>query len=244
MAPPSNSAPSATTVTTYLVYSLCMLLVGGLMFMALRRDHWRSFLAGAIIITPAATFSHYWIPAYWDPELTFHYIVSPEDMIWSLASATITWALAITLFRKRLTPPHPLRRTLLRMFIAYMIAGPAFHLLNWLFFGDPDQVMAVMMIHMLATGIGIAIFRRSLLPLAIAGSVGGLIFHTLDMMTLFAIAPEFRDSWTPRGQLTYDFLGVPTWEIVWGAGFGFTWPLFLCLLTGIRLRPRASAESN
>lgn len=230
--------PSSARVTTYLVYSLCMLLVAALMFMALRHDHWRSFLAGAIIITPAATFSHYCIPAYWDPELTFHYIVSPEDMIWSLASATITWALAITLFRKRLTPPHALRRTLLRMFIAYMIAGPAYHLLNWLFFGDPEQVMTVMVIHMLATGIGIAIYRRSLLPLAIAGSIGGLIFHILDMLVLFALAPEFREAWNPRAKLTYDILGLPAWEIVWAAAFGFTWPLFLCLMTGIRLKPK------
>jgi hypothetical protein len=225
-------------VTIYLVYSLCMLLVGALFFMALRRDHWRSFLAGAIIITPAATFSHYCIPAYWEPELTFHFITSPEDLIRALASATIVWTLAITLFRKRLTSPHPLRRTLLWIFIAYLIAGPAFLGLKRLFFGEPEQVMAVMFIQMAATGIGIAIFRPSLLPLAITGSIGGLIFHLIDMITVFAVAPEFRDAWNARGQLTYDVLGIPAWEIVWGAGFGFTWPLLVCLLTGIRLKPK------
>ena len=101
------------------------------------------------------------------------------------------------------------------------------------------QVMTVMVIHMLATGIGIATFRRSLLPLAIAGSIGGLVFHILDMSVVFALAPEFRDAWNPRAKLTYDLIGIPAWEIVCGLVFGFTWPLFLCLLTGIRLMPKA-----
>ena len=71
--------------------------------------------------------------------------------------------------------------------------------------------------------------------MALCGSAGYMLFHFLDVKAFFAIWPETKSYWTPGAQLPFEVLGVPAWEVIWAAAFGFAWPLVLAFALDLRV---------
>ena len=77
---------------------MCLLAGGCLLLLPLQR---RLLLLGGALCLPFALVSYDYIPEYWNPRLTFHYITSPEDMLFSFSSGVTAMFCVLLLMRQK-----------------------------------------------------------------------------------------------------------------------------------------------
>jgi len=215
----------------------CILLLLGLSTFWILPHHRKSLLLAILLLLPAAITARHHVPHYWDPVVVARFICSPADVIWTASCGIIAWFLAILPFHRRVTTPGRLLRPILLIAACYLSGGIIFELLHRTILPRPEDVMPASVLLMLLAAIFFAWRGPSEIPLGVAGGIGYCLFHIADVGLGFLAWPHSKEAWNPDAQLSWEFLGVPGWEIIWGACFGLAWPLVFAGVTGIRLLP-------
>jgi len=215
----------------YLVMSLALsfLLLAGLLVWPRQR---KLTLLSAALQAPFGLLSVFFVPDYWEPERVFSLGsgAGAEDILFSFASGGLTWLLAVSLSGARIEADIEPRMVLAR-FSAYAVPGvTAGALLWWRGLGPMDATIAVAVV----AAATLAWRQRSVLRLSAAGALGFGILYPAVLKGAYTLWPLFPDQWSSTGSWGLSVWGLPLEEIVWAAGGGAVWPLFVAYLVDAR----------
>jgi hypothetical protein len=219
----------------------CAIALLGLGATCLMPEHRKLLLLAGLLNMPNAIVSSFHVPAFWQPKVLGFRVASLEDVIWLFGAGLMVCFAALLPVRGRVFCPALDRRAVARLF-ACLAGGHGLFLLLLPLFPDSVQVMFSSVIAMFAVGAILVVRERRWIPMALCGSAGYTVFHVLDVKAFYAIWPETRAYWTPAAQLPFAVLGVPAWEVIWAAAFGFVWPLVLAF--GLDLRVSAARRGS
>ena len=206
----------------FLIISIALILVFSLAWLAcpaMRPMIWRS----ALLSAPFGLTSVVFVPEYWQPVRVAEFICGPEDIIFSLANGGIVWAAAMWFKRNQKWQWISWEQALKRYFVVVAVCW-TFSSSLWLL-GLAVMPAVLISIYGLA-GYVLWQYPRLLVPALRAGLIFGLLY-SLILTGGMAMWPHFLDQWnlTVRSGIKVGL--VPVEELVWAAGFGISWPLFM-----------------
>jgi len=209
----------------YLLGSLILLLIAILLFVFLPRH--RELLAYAFLFSiPSGLLSYLFVPAYWNPRFTFHYLSSPEDLMFSASTGTIACAIAFVSFGAQRTMRLDVRKALRRIAATLIAMLLTLEILLHSIF-DATDVMRVVLATMALVGVYVLSRHRELLRLSVISATGFLLFYGVWLGSLkLTIWPHLLEAWNPAAQLPFLILGLPAFELAWAFLFGAVWPVF------------------
>ncbi|MCB1217232.1 hypothetical protein KDL44_07555 [bacterium] len=213
----------------YLGMCLIMLLLAAVSVLTSRRNG-RLLLFAGVLCIPYGLFSFEYIPQYWNPRLSFHFITSPEDLLFSFAGGVL--ATRMLLFFQAGTYTVCTDQALVwRRYIIYSLIGIAIG--YGVRFGVPGTpVMISTLAGVAATGILLSWKRRRFIAGSMLGSLGFTLIYALLIRLSFWLWPHFSQAWERAEVHSSWVYGVPLFELCWALGFGLVWPLMAihCLL--------------
>jgi hypothetical protein len=209
----------------YLLGSLSLLLIALLLFTLLPRH--RAVLAHAFVFSiPSGLLSYLFVPAYWNPRFTFHYLSSPEDLLFSASTGTIACAFAFVPFGARWTMRLDVRKAFRRISVTLITMLLTIEILLHSIF-DATDVMWVVLPTMVLVGSYVLARHRELWKISVVSATGFLLFYGVWLVSLkLTIWPHLLEAWNPAAQLPFLILGLPAFELVWAFTFGAVWPIF------------------
>jgi hypothetical protein len=205
---------------------------------------WRALLAAGLLAAPFGLLSFEYIPKYWNPTLLLWFgPASGEDILFIAASGMLGWAVAAWPFRQRLrhawfeNNSKDRWSALLTRFAIGAVPGLA---VSYAFkYGLPSQpVMNGTMWGIAVGGALLLCWKPRLWLLAVVGCTAFLLGYFALMKLLFLVAPEWSAPWHSALQPHSWVAGVPLYELLWAAGFGAVWPLFVGYCLDTRLVSR------
>ena len=211
----------------YLWTSLVLLAVAAALLAAERRHRRSLWFAGSAGML-FGLFSFEFIPWYWDPAVTMHFIASPEDLLFSFATGTIAWWLALKMTGGKLELELGLAGCI-RRGILFALPGVA------IAYSLGLTVMNHRPIETTLIGVGVMglvfawLKRGFILPICCSALLFGLFYLVLLKLALLAF-PDFINAWHPQIQPGYTVFGVPPFELYWALGYGLVFPLYLLLV--------------
>ena len=168
---------------------------------------------------------------YWTPVRIGGLFFGLEDILFSFLTGSMAWFMAVWPYRQRLIiqihPPAFLKR-----FAATALVGIAFLFIFRL--SGLEVMSATLSGQVLLAGLVLK-FQRNLWPMAVAGMLGYLAFHGLEMKIWFWLWPEFLSYWNAASFWSQRFCGLPVGEIFFTASFGAAVPIFLGYYANARL---------
>ncbi len=213
----------------YLGMCLIMLLLAAAAVLTARRNA-RLLLFAGLLCIPYGLFSFEYIPKYWNPQLTFHFIASPEDLLFSFAGGILATRMLL-LFHDGTYTVTKQRGLVWRRYLTYSALGIAIG--YGVRYGFPGtEVMASTLWGVGLTGIILAWKRRTFIAGVLCGGLAFSVVYGLLILLSFRIWPHFRHAWENVEFHSGWLLGVPVFELYWALGFGIVWPLMAihCLL--------------
>jgi len=217
----------------YLVSTLWLIALASLPVLFLPRQRYMLLLSGALA-TPLAVYAYQHTPWYWTPRRLSDVAPSIEDFLFMASMGTLAWFWAVVLGAKRWQARPVLGARFACIYGAAWLAGvPASEIARrWLF--QPADVMYVH-VGMLLFFCVLLLWRRpDAWPLAVCGGLLNGLSYLTFLLIYFPMFPGYLDNWNPQGQLGWEVLGVPCFEIAWPASFGACWPVFLVYSLDIR----------
>lgn len=190
----------------------------------------RLLLYSGLLCIPYGLFSFEYIPQYWNPRVTFHFIASPEDLLFSLAGGILATRMLLT-FQHGSYEVTRDRRLLWRRYLLYSALGIAIgYGVRFGIAGTP--VMVSTLCGVVATGALLAWKRQRFIAGALLGGLAFAFVYAVLVRLSFWLWPGFARAWEDVEFHSGWLLGVPLFEIYWALGFGVVWPLFAihCLL--------------
>ena len=213
----------------YLGMCLIMLLLAVSAVMTARRNA-RLLLYSGLLCIPYGLFSFEYIPDYWNPRLTYHFIASPEDLLFSFCGGVL--ATRMLLFFQYGTYRISTERVLIwRRYLLYSAIGIAIG--YGVRFGLPGtEVMVSTLVGVVVVGLILSFKRRRFVAAAFCTSLAFMLVYGLLIRLSFLLWPRFSMAWEKAEFHSGWLLGVPLFELLWALGFGFVWPLMAihCLL--------------
>ena len=213
----------------YLGMCLIMLLLCAVAVLTARRNA-RLLLLSGVLCIPYGLFSFEYIPQYWDPRVTFHYISSPEDLLFSFCAGIL--ATRMLLFFQPGTYSVTREKGLVwKRYLLYSVIGIAIgYGVRFGVTGTP--VMVSTLSGVAVTGLILAFKRSRFVAGSVLGALGFSLLYAVLVRSSFAIWPHFENAWRNAEVHTGWLLGVPLFEIYWALGYGLVWPLLAvhCLL--------------
>lgn len=206
----------------YLVASLVLLYIflGGLVVTS---RHRRLALLSGLLSAPFAMTSVFFVPYYWSPVRLANFSAGPEDFIFSFACGGIAWLLAIWPYRRRITVSLSWERFLGR-YLVWTGVGMSLSAVCWYSgFGPMEAVLT----SFTTTGIVLLVRRFDLWLLSVTGGTRFVLFYSLSVTVAVLVWPDLGTYWNPKNLWGPRILAVPLEEIVWAAGFGTVWPLWM-----------------
>lgn len=216
----------------YMAASLVLLhiLLAGLL---LASGHRRLALLSGLLSAPFAMASVFFVPHYWSPVRLADFPAGPEDFIFSFATGGMAWLLAVWPNRRRVTAELSPGRFLGR-YLGWTAAGVSLSAVCWYSgFGPMGAAMAGFAV----VGTSLLVRRRDLWPLPVAGGAGFSLFYAVFITAAVLAWPDLGMHWNAENLWGPRILAIPLEEIVWAAGFGTVWPLFMGHVFDARLAP-------
>lgn len=181
-------------------------------------------------------FSFEFIPHYWDPQVVWHFITSPEDLVFSFATGVLAWALATWQFNGQLSVEFDLKQAALRA-VLYALPGVV------IAYSFGLTIMNHMPMETTFIGAGVVgpvffYLQRKLWRVAAIGGLAFTLLYFAVLKTSFAVFPHFYSAWTPSAQLPFEFAGIPAYEILWALAYGAVFPLYLLLVMQIKVETK------
>ena len=226
----------------YLMESIVLLMIG-FFFAAALPGHRRLLFLSAAMCAPYAILSPLFVPEYWDPAVTVRWLVRPEELIGQGSAGMTVAFFAIYHRRRRIVWGATLGAVMWRH-LGCCVAGAVLIGLGRQVFPGVKGVMPSVLFTMLLLAVFLLILRPSAWVLSLAGAVAYTVFHFLDVLAGFAIWPGWAAAWNPEAQLAWQPLGVPGYEILWAAAFGFVWPLILAVTCDLRLDGKPGSRES
>jgi hypothetical protein len=241
----------------YLAASLGLALGAGLCYAGWSGDPRpagrRALLLAALLAAPFALFSFEFIPKYWQPRLLLWFgPASVEDLLFSSATGLLGWCVAAWPVRLRLW--HGLledeagqkridwRQLAVRFALG---AGPGIAVAYALKYGLPGTSVIAGTMWGIAVGGALLFWReRRLWPLAASGGLAFSAVYGLFLLAILHAWPRLAVAWTSALQPHIWLGGVPAYELLWAAGFGAVWPLFVGSCLGTELQPKGPAVAK
>ena len=85
--------------------------------------------------------------------------------------------------------------------------------------------------------------QKELWPLTVAAGLQGFVFYFFFLHVLFAIAPDFSESWKGTTIWHFRIWGIPLGEIAWAAFFTGSWPTLVAYSHRVTLSCRVPLKS-
>jgi hypothetical protein len=207
----------------YLIESLALLLLAVAMIASMRKQR-AVLLAAGVLCVPHAAFAMLHVPAFWQPDVIFHFLISPEDVVWAFSVGVIACWLAITPFARRLT--YDIQwPALVRRYLLIGVVGALGFAVGWQWLSAPRFVMWATLFPAAFVAPLVLFLRPHLWPIAICGAFGFMLFHVADIYAFTHLWTQTRAYYNPIAQLPFDILEVPGFEWLVPLVFGFSWPL-------------------
>lgn len=207
--------------------ALLLLLLGGLL---VRPEARRLALLSGLLQAPLGFLSVFFVPDYWAPARLFAFGAGPEDLLFSFSAGGLVWFIASSSSSHRLEVEIAAGR-ILRRYAAFALPGVAAGALLW--WSGVGPMHATFAVGAVAVAI-LARRQRWALPLSAAGAVGFALLYAAVLKGAYLLWPAFPEQWSTAGAWGLSVWGLPLEEIVWAAGGGAAWPLFMAELTGAR----------
>lgn len=213
----------------YMGMCLIMLLMAAACVLTARRNA-RLLLLSGLLCAPYGLFSFEYIPLYWDPVVTYHFITSPEDILFSFAAGVIATRLLI-FYQDGAYEVTSQTRLIWRRYLLYSAIGVGIGYA--IRFGMPGTpVMVSTLAGVVVTGSMLSYKRSRFLAGSLCAGLSFALVYALLVKLSFVIWPHFRIAWEKAEFHSGWLAGVPLFEIYWALGFGMVWPLMAihCLL--------------
>ena len=229
---------------TYQYLSLDLVLLAcALACFALLPKQRHLLLLSGLLCLPFAFTSYDFIPEYWDPVLTFHYITSPEDLLFSFSGAVLAAGCALLSFGR---PIYVLAMPAVagRRYFGWGLLGWSSAQLIALLWTSNHAVMYITMIGFLIVMLPLTILRRSWAARLLIGAVYFALLYVGVFFVARWLFPGFTEAWRIEAQLP---VGLPAWlpafELVWGLAYGYAWPLFVLHVLDAEVEPQRVSSS-
>jgi len=204
--------------------ALLVLFLAGILMAPERRS--AAMLSG-MFQAPLGLLSPAFTPEYWEPVRLVGARIGIEDILFSFACGGLTWLLASRpTGTGRLDLQVDLRfmlRGFLGFFIPGLIAGAIVR--TW---GLP--IMDAAFVVSLVAGGYLAWRQRRFLRLSWIGGLSFGLLYAGILKLSFLAWPAFPAQWHRSNIWPLDVAGIPLQEILWGAGCGVVWPLFMTFI--------------
>jgi len=210
----------------YLTLSLILLLIAAIWY-SLFADQRRTMLISALMSAPWAFASIVFVPNYWNPVRVVHFLVGPEDIIFSFSNGIIVWAIAVAPLRGKISINFTFRRMLKRAFLLSLLS---FSITMSLWFLGLKIMTAVFISLTVTTAILFLLLHRIFRILCIRGAIGFSILYGILTGVSFSLFPHFLEQWNLANLSGMSIFNVPIEEIIWAFGFGAYWPLYIAYI--------------
>ncbi len=215
----------------YLILSLAFLglFIGGLVISPRRIRG--SIVLSAFLSAPISFASLIFVPGYWNPNRIIHFIIGPEDFIFSFSTGGIAWLTAVWFVRHKTIFTFE-KRTIVSRYIKFIVMGS---IIDLLFLMMNVGIMFSTVITIAILGLWILFKRVHYWIISIGGLIGFTVCYLILLKLGFTFFPDFIYQWNFENFCGLFIWGIPFEEIVWSMACGSVWPLITAYLFNAQL---------
>jgi len=217
----------------YLITSLAFLVlfIGGLVVSPRRIRS--SIVLSAFLSAPISFASLIFVPGYWNPNRIMHFIIGPEDFIFSFSTGGIAWVMAVWFVRHKMIFNFE-KRSIIRRYIKFIVIGS---IINLFFLMMNVGIMFSTIITVVILGLWILFQRLHYWFISVSGLIGFTVCYLILLKLSFYFFPDFIYQWNFEHFCGLFIWGIPFEEIIWSMACGSVWPLITAYLFDARSAP-------